>query len=105
MAVIKAVINKMISPKLLTNYSQILKSIEGNVEMSIPTEVIGNLVSQQLAEGGSWNVVSYSLSGGYAWEVSPLVGSQLSVIVPSQTKLNHAKQMIADVLAGKTVTP
>jgi len=105
MALIKGVINKAMSPALLTNYTQILKAIEGNVEMSIPTEVIANLVDMQLSDGGAWNVVSYSVSGTSGWEIPYSLGDYASIIYPDEKTVNHAKEMIRDVLDGKTVTP
>lgn len=106
MAVIKAVIDKAMSPKLLTNYAQILEAVAGSMEMTVPKDVIGDLVSQQLAEGGSWNVVSYSVTGTGAYDSSPAAGGeQLYVMYPNEDSVNRAKQLIQDVIDGKTVTP
>ena len=106
MAVIKAVIDKAMSPKLLTNYTQILEAVAGSMEMSVPKDVIGDLVSQQLADGGAWNVVSYSVTGTGAHESSPAAGGEtLYVMHPNQESVDRAKQLIQDVIDGKTVTP
>ncbi len=106
MAVIKAVIDKAMSPKLLTNYAQILEAVAGSMEMSVPVDVIGNLVSQQLAEGGSWNVVSYSVTGTGGSEASPAAGgAKAYMMYPNQESVDKAKQLIMDLVDGKTVTP
>jgi len=105
MAMIKAMIDKMLSPTLLTNYTQILKAVEGSFEMSIPMEVIGDLVSKQLTEGGSWNVVNYSVSGSGGFETTYSAAEELWVMYPDQKTVDHAKQLIQGVLEGKTVTP
>ncbi|MBQ7769063.1 MAG: LCP family protein [Oscillospiraceae bacterium] len=106
MAVIKAVIDKAMSPKLLTNYTQILEAVAGSMEMTVPMNVIGDLVSRQLAEGGSWNVVSYSVTGSGGYEKSPAAGGASAYMMfPHQESVDKAKQLIMDLVDGKTVTP
>lgn len=105
MAVIKAVINKAMSPKLLTNYSQILEAVAGSMETSVPKEVIGDLVSQQLADGGSWNIVSYSVTGTGGSEKSPAAGGAVAYMMyPNEETVERAKELIQDVIDGKTLT-
>lgn len=106
MAVIKAVIDKAMSPKLLTNYAQILEAVADSMEMTIPMDVIGDLVSRQLADGGSWNVVSYSVVGTGGSEKSPAAGgAEAYMMYPNQESVDKAKQLIMDLVDGKTVTP
>ncbi len=106
MAVIKAVIDKAMSPKLLTNYAQILEAVAGSMEMTVPMDVIGDLVSRQLADGGSWNVVSYSVTGTGGSEKSPAAGGAVAYMMyPNQESVDKAKQLIQDLVDGKTVTP
>jgi len=106
MAVIKAVIDKAMSPKLLTNYTQILNAVAGSMEMTVPMDVIGDLVSRQLADGGAWNVVSYSVTGTGGSEKSPAAGGASAYMMyPNQESVDKAKQLIMDLVDGKTVTP
>lgn len=106
MLVIKAVINKVLSPKLLTNYTQILDAVSGSMEMTVPMDVIGDLVSQQLSEGGSWNVVSYSVTGSGGYEKSPAAGgAEAYMMFPDEESVERAKELIQDVIDGKIVTP
>lgn len=105
MAVIRAVIDKLLSPELLKNYTSILDAIENSMETSVPAEVIGSLVSQQLSDSRPWNVVSYSATGESGWAVPWSLGMEASVIFPDQKSVDKAKDMIQAVLEGKTVTP
>lgn len=106
MAVIKGVINKALSPKLLTNYTEILDAVSGSMEMTVPMEVIGDLVSRQLSDGGEWNVVSYSVTGSGGWKKSPAAGgAEASMMIPDEESVERAKELIQDVIDGKTVTP
>lgn len=63
MAMIEAVINKAMSPALLTGYTDIMESVSDSFETNIPYDLIASLVKQQLEEGGSWNIQSCSVSG------------------------------------------
>ena len=106
MAVIKGVINKMLSPKLLTNYTQILDAVSGAMEMTVPLDLIGDLVSQQLTDGGSWNVVSYSVEGYGQYKSSPGAGgAEAYMMIPKEETVEKAKQLIQDLIDGKVVTP
>ena len=105
MAVIKAVIDKAMSPTLLTNYTKILNAVEGSFAMSVPMDVIGGLVSKQLEDGGTWNVVNYSVSGSGGYETTYSAAEELWVMYPDQKTVDHAKQLIRDVIDGKVVTP
>ena len=106
MLVIKGVINKAMSPKLLTNYTQILDAVSDSMEMTVPMDVIGDLVSQQLSDGGSWNVVSYSVTGTGGSGKSPAAGGASAYMMyPNEETVERAKELIKDVIDGKTVTP
>ena len=102
---IKAVIDKAMSPTLLTNYTKILNAVEGSFAMSVPMDVIGGLVSKQLEDGGTWNVVNYSVSGSGGYETTYSAAEELWVMYPDQKTVDHAKQLIRDVIDGKVVTP
>src|SRR5699024_613280 len=63
MKVISAVIDKAMSPEILMNYTSILESLEDCFDMNVPYSDIAALVRRQLSDGGSWNVVQYSVTG------------------------------------------
>lgn len=106
MAVIKGVINKALSPKLLTNYTQILDAVSESMEMTVPMDVIGDLVSRQLSDGGEWNVVSYSVTGSGGYAKSPAAGgAEAYMMFPNEESVERAKELIQDVIDGKIVTP
>lgn len=106
MLVIKGIINKALSPKLLTNYTQILDAVSGSMEMTVPMDVIGDLVSRQLSEGGAWNVVSYSVTGSGGYEKSPAAGGEKAYMMfPNEASVERAKELIQDVIDGKVPNP
>ena len=105
MAVIKGVINKVMSPAILTSYTQILAALEDNIDTSISMDVLGALVSMQLEEGGSWNVVTYSVDGTGDSKIPYSMSQYAYVMQPDYETVNHAKEMIQKVLNGEIVEP
>lgn len=63
MAMISAIIDKVMSPAILTNYMGLMDSVSGCFITDMPREKISDLVKMQLDEGGSWNIVSNSVHG------------------------------------------
>ncbi len=104
MAVIQGVINKALSPELLTNYSSILSSLQGSFETNISYEEIARLLQQQLTEGGAWNIVSYSANGTGDKQIPYSMSQPAYVMVPDYNTVDTAKEMIQQVKNGQTIT-
>lgn len=103
MKVIKAVIEKAMSPTLLTNYAAIMESVSGSFETSMPYEKIAELVRNQLENGGSWNIVSTSVSGSNDYRVPYSMSSEAYVMIPDQATVDAAKAKIHQVVIGEFV--
>lgn len=101
MAVIKAVIEKAISPSLLTNYASIMESVAGSFETSMPYDKIAELVRDQLDKGGSWNIVSCSVSGTDASEKPYSLSTKAYVMIPDQSTVDAAIAKINQVKNGE----
>ncbi len=105
MEVIKGVIRKALSPSILSSYTDLLEAMEGSFLMSMPYEVLASLVRDQLENGGSWNIVSYSVTGyGNSAETYSAPGTLLYVMDPDWETVDHAKELIAQVFSGETLT-
>ena len=61
--VLKAIINKCISPAILTGYMGIMDSLSDSFETSLSQSQISSLVRMQLGDGASWDILSSSVSG------------------------------------------
>ena len=103
MKVIKAVIEKAMSPTLLTNYASIMESVSGSFETSMPYDKIAELVRNQLDNGGSWNIVSTSVNGTGDYKVPYSMSSEAYVMIPDQTTVDAAKAKIQQVYNGEFV--
>lgn len=100
MEVIKAMISKMTSSDMLTNYSAVLDGISDCFQTNIPSDVIYDFVRYQLSSGTSWTVDSYTVTGtGSHSTTYSMPGTTCYVMIPSESDVAEAKQLIEDVLA------
>ena len=91
LALIQGVLDKMISADMLMNYNSVLDAVEGSFETSIPYDVLSKIVRDQLSGGGSWNIVSYSVSGAGDMQSTYSAG-YASVVIPDRINCKHGKR-------------
>lgn len=100
MAVIKAVIDKAMSPAILSGYTELMESVSGNFETSMPYDLIAELVRDQLENGGSWNIVTTSVTGSDSTDYTYSAGNAY-VMVPDQTTVDAAIAKMNQVKNGE----
>lgn len=100
MEVIRAVIDKAMSPAILTGYTELMESVAGNFETSMPYDLIAELVRDQLENGGSWNIVSTSVTGSDSSGYTYSAGNAY-VMVPDQATVDAAIAKINQVQNGE----
>ena len=105
MKVIRGVIEKAMSPALLTNYVSIMDSVSGSFETSMPYDKIAELVRNQLDDGGSWNISSYSVSGRDELRVPYSLSFEVYVMIPDESTVQTAREKIDQVLSGQMLQP
>ena len=101
MAVIKAVIDKAMSPAILSGYADLMESVAGNFETSMPYDVIAELVRDQLDKGGSWNIVSCSVDGTGDTRRPYSMSQNAYVMIPDQATVDAAIEKINQVKNGE----
>ena len=101
MAVIEAVIQKAMSPAILAGYMDIMESVSGSFETSMPYDVIAELVRDQLDKGGSWNIVSYSVDGTGDNQIPYSMSTSAYVMIPDQSTVDAAIAKIQQVKNGE----
>ena len=104
MAVIKGIMNKALSPALLNNYTGIMESVAGSFETSVPYDVLADMVRTQLDEGGSWNIVSYSVDGSGASKKPYSLSTNAYVMVPNYDTVNTAIELMNRVKNGEIIS-
>lgn len=84
--IIEAMIQKMTSPSILLNYTNLLSLIEKQVQTNMPEKMMVNLINAQIADNSGWKIESQQLQGtstmGYPSYAMP--DSNLYMLIPSQ---------------------
>lgn len=104
LAVIEGVINKALSPELLKNYASVLAGVEGSFETNVPYDMLASLVRKQLNDGGSWNIVSYSVDGTGDTQKPYSMSQKAYVMVPDQETVDQAKDLMNKVRNGESIS-
>ncbi len=100
MRVLTAIINKMISPKILTNFTGIMSSLSSSFETNMSEKDIKTLVQAQLADPAKWTIYSYSVTGSGGTDYAAELGDNAYVMYPDQATVDNAKADIKAVLSG-----
>ena len=101
MRVLTAIINKMMSPKILTNFSGIMNSLSSCFETNMSEKDIKALVQAQLADPAKWTIYSYSVTGSGGTDYAAELGDNAYVMYPDQAMVDNAKADIQAVLSGQ----
>lgn len=101
MRVLTAIINKMISPKILTNFTGIMSSLSSSFETNMSKKDIKTLVQAQLADPAKWTIYSYSVTGSGGTDYAAELGDNAYVMYPDQATVDNAKADIKAVLSGE----
>jgi len=101
--VVKAIINKVsTSPELLTNYSEIISSLEHLVQTNIPQDLLKEYIKDQINSMQPWEINYYAVGGSGAdyQETYSAPGVRLYVTIPNEEHRQHASKVINSVNAG-----
>ena len=103
--VISAIIDKAISPTIITSYSSLLQASLSAVQTNIPTGLITNIIKAQLAKNESWNLQHQYLEGteDRSTECYSMPGYNLYVTIPDQDSIDQANENIEKVSNGISV--
>lgn len=97
-ALIKALIDKAISPSILTKYNSLLSALSKLFVTNLDTESITEFIKMQVDDMPTWEVDNYSLDGVDALEYTySYGGSKLYVMMPNEETIINAKNKIAEV--------
>ena len=103
-AVLTALIQKAMSPAILTNYTGLLSSLTGNFETNMSMNDITELIKMQLDDGSEWNIVSQSVVGSDGNDYCYSLNDTAYVMIPDQASVQAASDKINQVLNGQVVS-
>ena len=61
--VLKAMMDKAMSPKIITNFNNILSAIEGSFETDMSSDDIKSLINMQLDDMANWDIFNVQITG------------------------------------------
>lgn len=104
--VLKGMINKMISPTIITNYNSILSAIEGCFETNMSSSEITSLIKMQINDMSSWDIQQTQLSGSgkrmYGGALMP--NNNLYYMIPNDTSVKKCQDYIKRMTNGEKIT-
>ena len=101
-AVIEGILNKAMSPAILSNASSLIASVSDSVETNMGSDKMKQLINMQLSDGSSWEIDSQSAGGNGDYNVCYSSGSQsLYVMNPDMDIVNGCAAWIKGVIAGE----
>ena len=99
-AMLTGIIEKAMSPAILTGYGNILNSLEGNMDTNFSSTEISELVKAQINDNTKWNIISVAALGYSSSEHCFSVGSYASVVLPNEESVADIQEKIATILNG-----
>ena len=103
--VLKAILNKCMSPAILTGYMGIMESLSNSFETNLSQSQISSLVRMQLSDGAAWNIVSSAVVGTDSKDYCYSSGDEiLYVMEPDYGSVETAAGFMDRVLNGETIT-
>lgn len=102
--VIEAMMQKAMSPAILTSYAGIMSSLQDSFVTSMPSSDITSLVKLMLKDGSGWNMVKASASGTSATDYCYSLGFAASVVVPDEVSVEQIQTQIQALYNGEILT-
>lgn len=104
-AVITAMIEKAVSPAIITGATKLITSVSGNVDTDMPQSDLQKLIKNQISDGGTWSIKSMAATGTgdsqYCYSYS---GKALYVMQPNIESVNKIKEAIKALENGEILT-
>lgn len=98
-AMIEALINKAISPTIITKYTSLLSALDDSFITNLKTDDLTEFIKMQIDQMPSWDIENISLNGtdGYDYTYS-YGGTKLYVMIPDNETIINATTKIKEIL-------
>ena len=100
--ILKAIINKLISPSIITSYPSLLEAISGTFITDLTTEEITSFIQHQIDTSKHWVYEQYYLQSIDDWGYSVEVGDMQYMGYPVEETIVTGRNKIEAVLSGKS---
>lgn len=100
--IVKAILNKVLSPAVITKYTKLLNSLEDTFLTNMSSDRITNFIKMEIKDGGNYSISNIVLNGTSANMVTySYPGSKLYVMIPDEEQINDSKNEINRVYYNK----
>ncbi len=100
--VLKAVVKKILSPAIITNYASLLEALEGCFETSMTSRQLKQLVQKQIRTMASWEFLSCQVSGFDGSEYTfSYPHQELYVMIPDEKSVEKCSGYIHTIMANE----
>ena len=100
MLVLTAILNKLQSPEILKNPSEVLDVVGRSMQTSFTSEEIAEVILWQLETGNGWDIGRQAAEGiGDSQETFSMSGSDLYVMWPDEASVREASEKMKGLLA------
>jgi LCP family protein required for cell wall assembly len=98
--VLSAILQRLASPAILTNYSSIIGALNGTFTTNFTSNEVARFVRFQLDVQPNWNIQHSAVVGTHTWGVTTYTYPDLKLYVamPQQDSIDAAKERIQKVL-------
>ena len=97
--VLKTIINKLLSSKIITNYNNLLNSLNNKFLTNMTDEELTKLIKWQIDGMYSWDILNISLNGTDDYQYTYSYQKQLLyVMMPDKESVNNAKEKINSIM-------
>lgn len=103
---LKAMLKKAMSPKIITNYNNILSAVEGSFETDMTSDDIKSLVNMQLDDMANWEIFNVQITGegDKSYDTYSQKGKKTYVTIPDKKTLDKIIKVIDKIEDGKKLT-
>ena len=103
--VLMAMLKKMMSPAIITNYTSVLNSINGCFETNMDSSDITDLIQMQVKDMASWTFIQKQLSGTGVMQTGGayMPNNKLYYMIPDSTSVKENVNAIKAVINGQSI--
>lgn len=97
--VMMAIINKLLTPSIISNYKEVLEKVEGTFETNMSSDDIITLIKMQLSDLKGYEMINQYLdgTGKLTTGLYSMPRSKLYTMVPNENTIAKAKEKIREV--------
>ena len=105
MLVLEAIIDKAISPKIITKYNSLLNGVSGSIITNMDQKSFSKLIKNQIRKKSKWEFETYSVNGSDSNNTTYSTGgARAYVMVPKEETVLEAKYKLDTLLETNKYT-